>query len=140
MLIFSHFIGTILWMITAIYYARRTTISWAFVGFIIYLGAWSLAIANLLRYQLFLLRTNVTTNEAMNLFKYKYMRDEFDDFQNPFDRGHWWTNTIDSMFPMSKSFYSREEVVDWYTKFQLRNSKTDSSNDFRTNELNKLIV
>lgn len=65
----------------------------------------------LLRYHLSLSMRNLTTNEDMGKQKYTYMYDEKQNFSNPFDSGTPLGNVLEVLFPDTKSFYSREEVV-----------------------------
>ena len=39
------------------------------------------------------------------------MRDEYDDFSNPFDKDNVWMNIWDGLFPSSRALYSRDEVL-----------------------------
>jgi len=46
---------------------------------------------------------NLTTNEHMNLFKYKYLKNEAGRFSNPFDRG--FMSNVGSRFMPSEDTY-----------------------------------
>lgn len=43
--------------------------------------------------------------------RYAYMKNEFNVVQNPFDRGSAWLNFVDGMFPTTKAYYSRDDVI-----------------------------
>ena len=79
--------------------------------FMVYSGFWMLLILSLLNYHAFLLTINLTTNEHINSAKYSYFKDEFDDFNNPFNLGHAFPNVLDGLFPMKRSFNSRSEII-----------------------------
>lgn len=70
-----------------------------------------LLILSLLNYHVFLLTLNLTTNEHINSGKYKYFKDEYDDFDNPFSRGSTFRNILDGLFPSDKLYYSRGDVM-----------------------------
>ena len=98
-------------MVTAVYYYRRVRISWTMTMFILYSGMWMLSIFTLANYHTWLLSKNLTTNEHINAAKYAYMRDEYDDFSNPFDKDNVWKNIWDGLFPSPRALYSRDEVL-----------------------------
>jgi len=76
-----------------------------------YSALWMIPIFTLVNYHTWLLSKNLTTNEHLNAAKYAYMRDEYDDYSNPFDTGSVWTNAWDGLFPPSTPFFSRDEVL-----------------------------
>ena len=82
-----------------------------FEMFIFYSMMWMLSIFTLANYHTWLLVKNLTTNEHLNASKYSYLRDEYDDFSNPFDSGNVWTNIWDGLFPSHRPYYSRQEVL-----------------------------
>lgn len=63
------------------------------------------------QYHLVLLISNMSTNEDINKTRYDYLRDERGRFSNPFDKGSVWKNIMDGLFPSSKSYFTREEVL-----------------------------
>lgn len=79
--------------------------------FIGYSALWMTMILNLASYHAWLLVTNLTTNEHMNTGKYRYLHDEYDDFNNPFDKGNMWLNIIDGLFPSAHLYYRREDIL-----------------------------
>lgn len=110
-LIYTHMVAGTLWLITALYYVRRVKVSWTLTIFIFYSTLWMLSIFTLANYHTMLLMKNLTTNEHLNAAKYAYLRDEYDDFSNPFDSGNAWANIWDGLFPSHRAYYSREEVI-----------------------------
>jgi len=110
-LLFLHTICFLLWMITSVYYMRRTTVSWTLIFFFIYTILWEFMIFSLLSYHLQLISKNFSTNEHINIGKYKYLRNAFSSIDNPFDRGNFWENLKDALFPTGQVFYTREEAL-----------------------------
>ena len=70
-----------------------------------------LLILSLLNYHTYLLTMNLTTNEHINKGKYVYFKDQYDDFDNPFNRGSPFLNILDGLFPSKKIFFSRSDVL-----------------------------
>ena len=63
------------------------------------------------QYHLTLLLRNLSTNEDINKTRYDYLRDDRGRFHNPFDKGSAWKNIMDGIFPSTKSYYTRDEVL-----------------------------
>ena len=70
-----------------------------------------LLILSLLNYHTYLLSVNLTTNEHINKGKYVYFKDQYNDFDNPFNRGSPFLNILDGLFPSKKLFFSRSDVL-----------------------------
>lgn len=85
--------------------------------------------------------TNMTTNEEINAYRYPYFRNEFNMFNNPFDRGSNWRNAMDGIFPRKKLYYSREEVRrDIRNELQYGLSDKDrDDNDVEQQQQSKLL-
>lgn len=58
-----------------------------------------------------LISLNMTTNEHVNEHKYAYLRNEYGIAENPFLRMSLLGNIKDVIFPLTQSFYTREEVL-----------------------------
>jgi len=65
----------------------------------------------LLSYHIQLMISNLSTNEHVNAYKYSYLRNSFNMFDNPFDKGSKLANIIDSLFPSEKLVYSRSDLL-----------------------------
>lgn len=101
--------GMISYEIASFYYMRRLGVHWFLVLWDIYLFCFFFMVGGLLWYHSQLVLMNLTTNEHMNMIKYKYMRNQFGIIQNPFDRGYV-GNVLDRLFPSTAVFYTREEI------------------------------
>lgn len=123
-LLCTHAIAGTLWEITACYLAMRETISWMFLGFMIYSAMWMLMILGLLQYHIMLLASNMTTNEHINAKKYTYMRSVYGQVDSPFNRKVVCLNILDGLFPTTKSYYSRAEIKEDIKK--MASGETDS--------------
>lgn len=110
-LLVAHLVAALLWETTAVYLWRRTPISWSLFLYMLYALLWLGMICGLLYYHTQLILANLTTNEQINLSKYVYMRGPSGLFENPFDKGSPAGNLLDALFPSSKVFFSREELV-----------------------------
>ena len=106
-----HMVVSILWLITAGYLMRRETVSWFFCAFLFQLLMWMGMLGGLTHYHTTLITKNLTTNEHTNAYRYKYLHNSYNIFDNPFDRGDHAKNIIDGLFPSTKMYYTREEVV-----------------------------
>jgi hypothetical protein len=111
-LLFMHVVCGITWLITVIYLWRRTTISWLLFGFAIYSILWMGVIFSLFSYHLQLISQNLTTNEHIKSSSYSYLRNAYNLYDNPFNKGTFIRNLVDSLFPSTKVYYLREEVVE----------------------------
>ena len=101
---------------TSFYYGYRVQLSWFLLAFLIYGGFWDMMMMGLGSYHVQLISTNMTTNESMGVSKYSYFRNEKGEFDNPFCRGHPWSNIYDTLFPYKKQFFSRAEVVSFVNR------------------------
>ena len=124
----------------------------------IYSGLWMLLILSLLNYHLYLLTINLTTNEHINSGKYGYFKDEYNDFNNPFNRGSPILNILDGLFPSKKIFFTRSEALSYNNnnnssnkdchdkecnrcdKQKRKNSKDDRDDDIELGESKRLIT
>ena len=52
----------------------------------------------------------MTTNENINMTKYRHFFDSYNRFDNPFDLGNAKENLLDGLFPNNKQVYTREEA------------------------------
>ena len=68
-------------------------------------------LGGLCHYHTTLITKNLTTNEQMNAYRFKYLHNSYNIFDNPFDKGDQAKNIIDGLFPSTKMYYTREEVV-----------------------------
>lgn len=109
-LLIMHTICGTLWEITAVYLARRVTISWFFLFYMIYALLWMFMIFGLLSYHTQLILSNMTTNEHINHMKYPYMTNAFGGIDSPFNKRSLFENLFDGLFPSKKNYYSRQEV------------------------------
>jgi hypothetical protein len=107
-----HFIGAVLWEITAIYLTYRVRVSWMFVVFMVYSFMWLFMIMGLGSYHLQLVFNNMTTNEHINAHRYPHFKDKRGSFHNPFDRSTFMHNLLDALFPSKANLYSREEALE----------------------------
>ncbi len=82
-----------------------------------------LMVLGLLNYHCRLLGSNLTTNEDINMTRYSYMKNEFNVLHNPFDKGDFWSNVWDGLFPSDKPFYNRDEIAN----FSIRNGERGES-------------
>lgn len=69
-------------------------------------------IFSLLSYHLQLISQNLTTNEHIKSSSYSYLRNAYNLYDNPFDKGSFIGNLVDSLFPSSKIYFLREEVIE----------------------------
>ena len=134
-LLCTHMVCGILWEVTAIYLARRVTISWCLFLYMIYAFLWMFMIGGLLQYHIGLITKNLTTNEHINMGKYSYLRNSYSQPDNPFDKGSPVANILDGLFPSSKSYFSREDVIR-----DKNGNISSSSNNFDTEEKSNLLV
>lgn len=67
-------------------------------------------IGALLQYHTYLIATNLTTNENVNIARYSYLMDENHDFKNPFNKGSYLANIIDAIFPSEQVYYSKKSL------------------------------
>lgn len=110
-LLVSHFLGSICWMVTIGYLVRRVVVSWALTFFCVYHFMWFLMILGLLQYHVALAAQNLTTNEHVGLKKYAYLKNETGSLDNPFSKGGMLENLLDILNPSTKAFYFRREVL-----------------------------
>ena len=68
-------------------------------------------LGGLTHYHTMLITKNLTTNEHINTYRYKYLHNSYNIYDNPFDKGDHARNIIDGLFPSTKMYYTREEVV-----------------------------
>ena len=106
-----HVVAGTMWEITALYLYSRVRASWLMTWFMIYSALWMLMILTLLNYHLYIMSLNLTTNEYINSAKYPHFRDEYDDFNNPFNYGNASVNIIDGLFPSSQLLYTRKDAI-----------------------------
>lgn len=90
---------------------RRGAASWLLRLFALYSLGWLLTLLALLNYHIILINQNLTTNEHVKINAYRYLKNDDDRFDNPFEKGGFVANFVDSMFPSSEQFYFRSEVV-----------------------------
>jgi hypothetical protein len=107
-----HVIAGTLWQVTALYMYRRAAVSWAMTMFMGYSALWMVLILSLLNYHLYLLTINLTTNEHINSAKYTYLKDQHNDFDNPFRKSTAFANIMDGLFPPLDPCYSRISAVE----------------------------
>jgi ankyrin repeat protein len=106
-----HMLCSISWLVTAGYLMRREEVTWFFCFFIAFLVLWMGMVGGLTSYHTNLISKNLTTNEQSNAYRYKYLHNSYNIFDNPFDKGDQNKNIIDGLFPSTKMYYAREEVV-----------------------------
>jgi hypothetical protein len=85
----------------SIYLHRR--FSWSFCLFGIYLSLVVLFSGGMLIYHTQLMLVNLTTNEHINVSRYKYLQSESGAYSNPFFKG-WLNNAVDRFFPSVSSY------------------------------------
>ena len=107
-----HFIGGVMWTITAVYLTYRVRVSWWFVIFMVYSCMWLFMIMGLGSYHLQLVVGNMSTNEHINSHRYPHFKDNRGAFHNPFERRSFIANLIDALFPSKVNLYSREEALE----------------------------
>lgn len=112
LLLFMHVIAGTLWQVTALYMYRRAALSWLMTMFMGYSALWMVLILSLLNYHLYLLTINLTTNEHINSAKYTYLKDQYNDFDNPFRKSTTCANITDGLFPALNPCYSRISAVE----------------------------
>lgn len=110
-IIVMHHFAYIFFALTTLCYWWYAPISLWLMIFLVYSTLMFMAISSLGGYHLTLLRRNMTTNEDINAFRYSYFRNEFNLFQNPFDKGSAEQNIQDGLFPSKKLYYTRKEVL-----------------------------
>jgi palmitoyltransferase ZDHHC13/17 len=124
----SHAIVSILWFITSMFYCQRVdNIGFKLYAYIAYLGAWSMAIGSLVKYHSDIIVGNLTTNESINLAKYKHFFDNNHRFDNPFDLKNSFDNVTDSLFPSTVQVYTREEAINERDSKMRKNKKNNSN-------------
>jgi hypothetical protein len=106
-----HPVAYLFFSISTVYYWRRVSLSGWFILFLFYSLMMFLMVLGLLNYHCRLLGSNLTTNEDINMTRYSYMKNEFNVLHNPFDKGSFWSNVIDGLFPSGKTYYNRDEIV-----------------------------
>lgn len=94
-----------------VYFFFRAPMSVWYWLFLVYSAMMCLMLQGLLRYHLGLSMKNLTTNEDVGKQKYGYLYDEKQEFNNPFDCGTPFGNFLEVIFPDTKSFFSRDEVI-----------------------------
>lgn len=107
-----HMLCSTLWLITAGYLMRRETVSWFLCAFLFQLLLWMGMLGGLVHYHTMLITKNLTTNEHMNAYRFKYLHNSYNIYDNPFDKGDQAKNIIDGLFPSTKMYYTRDEVVE----------------------------
>jgi hypothetical protein len=106
-----HPVCFILFVISSSYFIRRVRVSIVFVVFLLYCSLMAFLIMGLFSYHFKLISHNLTTNEDVNMGRYSYMRNEYNSFHNPFDKGGMMKNIFDGLFPSSKLYYTRAAVL-----------------------------
>ena len=86
-------------MISAYYYASVSSLSWKFIGYLVYSTMWLFVIGGLLNYHLVLISQAMTTNEQIGMHKYAYFKNAAGMFENPFNKNDFWLNFYDAIFP-----------------------------------------
>ena len=71
----------------------------------------SALVCTLFFYHSRLITTNLTTNEEVNMSRYHYLKNAYLQYNNPFCKGSRLANLIDGLFPSTKSYYNREDVL-----------------------------
>jgi hypothetical protein len=115
-LLIFHVLCAVGWEVTVSYRWSRDTISWFLFLYIFYAFGWLLMVCFLLHYHVLLISQNLTTNEHINMNKYSYMKDQYNQTDNPFDLKSTGRNCMDGYFPIGKQVYNRVEAL------QLRDS------------------
>jgi palmitoyltransferase ZDHHC13/17 len=117
---------SVFFLITAMFYCQRASPGFKLYMFIFYFGIWCLAIASLVQYHMTIIVKNLTTNEHINMGKYKHFMDNRNTFDNPFDLGNPKLNIWDGLFPSSVQVYTRDQAKDeQYRKLHGRTRGTD---------------
>jgi hypothetical protein len=106
-----HPVAYVFYLYTTVIYWYRATLSWPYILFMLYSFMMFIAVGGLGMYHMRLITRNVTTNEEINMARYTYFRNEFNSFNNPFCTGSRLGNLWDGMFPTTKLYYTREEVL-----------------------------
>jgi hypothetical protein len=106
-----HPVAYLFFAISTVYYWRRVSLSGWFILFLFYSLMMFLMVLGLLNYHCRLLGSNLTTNEDINMTRYSYMKNEFNVLHNPFDKGGFWLNALDGLFPSDKVYFNREEIA-----------------------------
>ena len=107
-----HAILSLSWFVTAMFYCQRADASFKLYIYIVYLAFWCLAIGSLVQYHISIIVKNMTTNEHINMGKYKHFMDESNRFDNPFDLGNPRSNLLDGLFPSAVQLYTRQAAKD----------------------------
>jgi hypothetical protein len=92
----------ITFVITLTVYLRRE-FSWFLCIFGIYLSSFVLFSGGMLVYHTQLSCLNLTTNEHINMARYKYLKGDRGEYRNPFDRG-WMSNFINRFHPSPAAY------------------------------------
>lgn len=98
-------------VVATVYFYYRAPITYTYWAFLIYSAGMCLMLQGLLKYHMSLSMRNLTTNEDMGKQKYPYLYDDSHEFHNPFDAGTPFGNILEVIFPDTKSYYSRDEVI-----------------------------
>eukprot|EP01038_Epipyxis_sp_PR26KG_P007129 gene7129-9728_t len=139
-LLVTHPICYIIFMVSTGYFIRRVGISWSFTLYLIYSTLWLFLILGLLQYHTFLITANLTTNEQINVSKYQYLKNDYNMFHNPFDKGTRLRNLLDGIFPSQKSYYHRDEVLrDRYSSRDSDHGVTESEGFFEEAKAGLLV-
>ncbi len=85
-------------------------------------------VASLLSYHLQLIGQNLTTNEHIKMSSYSYLRNSYNLFENPFDKGSYFENFLDAICPSSKVYFHRAEVIEDTQKSLSNHSHQHTSN------------
>ncbi len=115
-LLCTHSLCGLFYLATVFYYVYRVHTSWWFKIFTVYSFFWLLMIFGLFNYHCGLILNNLSTNEHMGRGKYSYLRNEQNQFDNPFNLGSISANLKDGLFSNNFMFYTRNEVLQVYDR------------------------
>lgn len=99
------------YVIATIYFYFRASISIWYWFFLVYSLGMCFMLTGLINYHLYISTKNLTTNEDMGKRKYKYLYDEQGEFSNPFNVGTPWGNIMEVIIPDTRSYFTRQEVL-----------------------------
>ena len=97
-------------------------------------------VSTLFYYHVRLIISNLTTNEEINMTRYHYLKNAYLQYSNPFCQGSKMDNFIDGLFPTTKSYYSREDVLtEKNNNYYNENNNDNQEESYFENDKTKLL-
>lgn len=129
----------IFFVITWVTYEKRApTKEWGKIIMFVYCTLYSLMVISLLFYHTSLIAKNLSTNEHQNIWRYRYLRDEFGRFHNVFDKGRF-ANLMSRLFPSPECYViPGQGSPNVQTSFNGKNAKS-STDDEKQDLLHKIV-